>query len=338
MSGLPHYLVVGSGSIARRHIANLKVLFPHAIIGCISASGKALNPKDVGADVIYVSLKEALEHEFKFAVIATPAPFHAHQAAEIVKKGIPVLIEKPISDSLATFKKMEGLLFAHQDKIEVGYNLRYMSSAIYVKNLIEQGELGKIHSVLSDVGQFLPDWRPQTDYRQNVSARKDLGGGVLLELSHELDYLTWLFGRFEQVFCITKTSGALDIDVEDVADAVLTRQDGLVVNLHMDFLQHKPLRTCKVVSEVGTLKWDLISNSIMLHYKTGEHVLLFDDPHFDRNHTFLEELSRFAKVASGELSPAINLQQGLVVLNLVEALRQSAMTREMVTVGGGSYQ
>lgn len=333
MNELSHYLVVGSGSIARRHIANLKLLFPHATIGCISASGKRLNPTDVGADVVYSSLPEALEHEFEFAVIATPAPFHVQQAAELVKNGIPVLIEKPLSDSLATLKKVEGLLYANHEKIELGYNLRYMPSAMYLKKLIEQGELGKIHTVLIDVGQYLPDWRPETDYRQNVSARKDLGGGVLLELSHELDYLIWLFGKFEQVFCIAKISGALDVDVEDIVDALLTRQDGLMVNLHMDFLQNQPLRTCKIICEEGTLKWDLMTNSIILHGKTGKNRVLFDDQNFERNKTFLEELSRFAKVAAGELPPLIGLQEGVDVLNLIEALRQSAMTHKIVTIG-----
>lgn len=333
MSDIAHYLVVGSGSVARRHIENIKILFPKSNIGCISASGKLIKSTDVGADVIYVSLEEAMKQALKFAVVATPAPFHVQQAAELVKNNIPVLIEKPLSDSLATFKKVEDVLYANQDKIEVGYNLRYMSSAIYLKKFIEQEELGKIHSVLINVGQYLPDWRPQADYRQNVSARKDLGGGVLLELSHELDYLTWLFGKFETVFCVAKNSGSLDIDVEDMANAILTRPDGPLINIHMDFLQHKASRTCMIIAELGTLNWDLMTNSISLHYKTGEEVELFVDQSFDRGKTFQEQLSRFAKVAEGELLPSINLQQGLDVLNLVDAMRQSALTQQIVTIG-----
>ena len=333
MSDIPHYLVVGSGAAARRYIANLKILFPNSITGCISSSGKSLMPKDVGADVIYVSLEEAMQQSLKFAVVATPAPFHVQQAAELVKNSIPVLIEKPLADGLATFKKVESVLNDHQDKIEIAYNLRYMPSAIYLKKLIIEGMLGQIHAVLINVGQYLPDWRPQTDYRQNVSARKDLGGGVLLELSHELDYLTWLFGQFETVFCMTKNSGSLDIDVEDMASAILNRQDGPMINIHMDFLQHKAARTCKIIAELGTLHWDLMTNNILLRNKSGEETILFSDQNFDRGITFIDQLARFAKVAEGELTPAINLQEGQAVLNLIEAMRQSALTQQMVRIG-----
>ena len=332
MSGPAHYLVVGSGSIARRHIANLKTLFPHSIIGCISSSGKSLMPSDVGADVIYSGLKEAVQNPLKFAVVATPAPFHVQQAAELLKNGIHVLIEKPLADCLASFKKEDDLLFSNQDKIEIAYNLRYMSSAVYLKKLLVQGILGKIHSVLIDVGQYLPDWRPQTDYRKNVSGKKALGGGVLLELSHELDYLIWLFGHFDSVFCMTKTSGSLDIDVEDIADAIITRHDGLMVNVHMDFLQHRPSRTCKIVGDLGTLSWNLLTNQIKLCHKKDEEKIVFDEPDYDRNKMYLDELSRFAKVAEGALSPAIDMKQGLMVLRLIEAMKQSALTHQMVSI------
>src|SRR5690606_29956228 len=105
--------------------------------------------------------------------------------------------EKPLSDSLESFARAGEVLLENSAKIEVAYNLRFMPSAIRLKELLTEQIVGRIHSVSIEVGQYLPDWRPATDYRKNVSACKKLGGGVLLELSHELDYLTWLFGEFD---------------------------------------------------------------------------------------------------------------------------------------------
>lgn len=333
MSELDTYLVVGSGSIARRHIANLKTLFPEATIGCTSASGKPLNAHDLGADVFYSDLQAALTDELRFAIIATPAPFHVQQAMMLLNKNVPILIEKPVTDCLKRYNWAKNAFNGHLDRIEIAYNLRYMPSAVAVKHHLDQQLLGKVHAVTVDVGQYLPDWRPSTDYRQNVSANKTLGGGVLLELSHELDYLTWFFGDFESVFCLTNNTGVLDIDVEDVADALITRHDGLQVNIHLDFLQHKAFRTCKIIGEHGTMMWDLLSNRLMLCRKSSQEEVLYEDPSYDKNKMYLDELSRFSKVAAGELTPAITLQQGIKVLSLIEAMKYSATIRQQVAVG-----
>ena len=161
-----------------------------------------------------------------------------------------------------------------------------------------------------------------------MSANRSLGGGVLLELSHELDYLIWLFGRFDQVFCIASNSGQLDIDVEDSADILLSRE-GLTAQVHLDFLQRRASRGCKVIGATGTLNWDLMANRISLEGPGGEE-LLFSDPAVDRNDMYLEQLRGFIDVAAGRAAPRITLDDGLAVLDMIEAMRQSAATGRQV--------
>jgi len=333
VSALQSYLVVGSGSIARRHIANIKALFSQATVGCVSASGRELSLEEVGADIVYASIEEALSAEPMLAIIASPAPLHVDQAATFLRTGIPVLIEKPLSDSLESFARAGEVLLANSTKIEVAYNLRFMPSAIRLKALLDEQILGRIHSVSIEVGQYLPDWRPATDYRENVSARKELGGGVLLELSHELDYLTWLFGTFNSIYCVASNSGTLDVDVEDSAHAILSREDGLVASVHLDFLQRVPTRICKIVGESGTLVWNLLQNSILLGTANNSEDIIFSDPNYNRNDMYLEEISHFVKVAVGERMPQVSIYQALDTLRLIEALRHSSVTRKVVDIG-----
>jgi predicted dehydrogenase len=333
MSALQNYLVVGSGSIARRHIANIKTLFSQANVGCVSASGRLLSLEEVGADTVYQSIEQALGAKPLLAIVASPAPFHVEQAAALLRAGVPVLIEKPLSDSLESFAGAGEVLLANSAKIEVAYNLRFMPSAIRLKALLDEQILGRIHSVSIEVGQYLPDWRPATDYRKNVSARKRLGGGVLLELSHELDYLTWLFGAFDSAYCVASNSGVLEIDVEDSAHAILRRKDGLVANLHMDFLQRAPTRICKIIGESGTLTWNLLRNSISLNAGQDAEKIVFNDPDYNRNDMYLDELSRFIKVATGELKPEVDIYQALDTLRLIEALKYSSRARQVVNIG-----
>lgn len=318
------YLVVGSGSIARRHIGNLKKLFPHSEVACVSASGRPLLRDEVGCDVTYGTLEEALSRKPRFAVIASPAPYHMMQAARAIEHGTPVLVEKPLAHSL---QEVEDYLEVFADSgvpIGVAYNLRYLPSAQVVKNALDDGKLGKVHSVLVDVGQYLPDWRPTADYRKGVSAKRQLGGGVLLELSHELDYLNWFFGNFSQVFCVARKSSDLEIDVEDCVDAILKRDDGLVVSMHLDFLQRTTSRSCKFICAYGTLVWNVAANEVFVLHPGGSREVLFSDPDYDRNDMYLQEMARFSRVAAGDLSPDVGLEHAIAVLRLIERLKASA--------------
>lgn len=323
-------LVVGSGSIARRHLNNLRSLLPDAEVGCVSASGRRLTDGETVANTQFSSLDAALGWAPDLAVIASPAPLHLAHASGFLDANIPVLIEKPLSDSWGRVREAAAQLARHQERIEVAYNLRFLSSARRMKALIEESRVGKILSLRVEVGQYLPDWRPQADYRRQVSANRSLGGGVLLELSHELDYVNWLFGRFDRVFCVTANSGQLEIDVEDSADILLSR-DGLTAQIHLDFLQRRASRSCKVIGSTGTLHWDLIANRITLDSASGEEVL-FSDPTVDRNDMYIEQLRGFIEVAAGRAAPRIKLDDGMAVLNMIEAMRESAATGRQVSL------
>lgn len=323
-------LVVGSGSIAQRHLANFRRLLPDAAVGCVSASGRPLTDGETIATTQLQSMATAVAWAPDLAVVASPAPLHLAHASQLLAVGVPVLIEKPLSDSLERVRDAAPLLVGHRDRIEVAYNLRFLSSARRMKTLIDEASVGRILGLRIEVGQYLPDWRPQADYRHQVSANWSLGGGVLLELSHELDYLTWMFGRFDKVFCVATNSGQLEIDVEDRADILLSRKD-FAAQVHLDFLQRSASRSCKVIGSTGTLHWDLIANSITLVSPAGEQIL-FTDPSVDRNDMYVEQLRGFIEVAAGRAAPRITLDDGLAVLDMVEAMRESAATGRQVSL------
>lgn len=265
------FLIVGSGSIARRHMRNIQSTYPQAKIVCVSASGRELNSNELPSGVSALgSLHDALQVIPTFAIIASPAPLHVEQASLLASSGVSILVEKPLSDSLVRFASQGGASL-NGKRILVAYNLRFMPSIRVFKQYIDSGKLGRIHSVSCEVGQYLPDWRPDSDYRKNVSAQRTLGGGALLELSHELDYLQWLFGPVANVYCIARISGALELDAEDTVDALLVSQKGYVINLHMDFLQRTATRKCKVVGEHASLEWNILDNSVVLYSSLGKN-------------------------------------------------------------------
>lgn len=328
-------LVVGSGSIARRHLSNFRQLLPGAEVGCVSASGRVLFDGETIATTQLESMAAAIAWAPDLAVVASPAPLHLEHACQLLEVGVPVLIEKPLSDSLGRVRDVLPLLTRHRDRIEVAYNLRFLSSAQRMKALIDEACVGRILGLRIEVGQYLPDWRPHADYRRQVSANRSLGGGVLLELSHELDYLTWLFGRFDKVFCIASNSGQLEIDVEDRADILLSRSD-LTAQVHMDFLQRRASRSCKVIGSTGSLHWDLIANRIVLEQPGGDEVL-FSDPSVDRNDMYIEMLRGFIELAAGMAAPRITLADGITVIEMIDAMRESAASGRQVLLTHGVH-
>tara|TARA_R110000851_G_scaffold135045_1_gene270426 strand:- start:14033 stop:15028 length:996 start_codon:yes stop_codon:yes gene_type:complete len=321
-------LVIGSGSIAKRHIRNLRELYPDAEVVCVSASGRHIVASDVGATSAADTIEAAVLNKPDIAVVASPANFHLAHAETILKASIPVLIEKPLCVEYSDLwrfpvDRMKG-------KVAVGYNLRFMPAAEVVKDLVDSGSLGRISTVFCEVGQYLPDWRPDADYRKGVSAQKKLGGGALLELSHELDYLNWIFGSFSEVSAVMGSSGLLDIDVEDTVDAMLTGQGGTIFHLHLDFLQRCASRSFKAVGENGTLTWNLLSNEVTFHKSGATMEVLLSDSGYDRNEMYVEQLRAFVAYAEGGSEFSSTLESSIEVMRLVDAIRLSDQQRAWV--------
>ena len=330
MSGttLKKVLVVGSGSIAKRHISNLRNLFPDVTVVCVSASGRMLDPAEVGASKTEPDIATAIGQKPDFAVVASPAPYHLSHADELLAADIPVLIEKPLCTSLHECEDMD--LHRHTAGIGVAYNLRFMPAAQTVKKLIDDGAIGPISTAFSEVGQFLPDWRPGSDYRKGVSARRELGGGALLELSHELDYLNWFFGQFSRALGVIRNAGSLEIDVEDTVDVLLQQREGQLVHVHLDFLQRQPCRRFKAVGATGTIEWDLIANRVLLLRADGTAEQVDTDPAYDRNQMYIDQMTAFVEFLNGEADFESSLDSSMDVMRLVESIKisneQSAWT------------
>ncbi|BED87995.1 oxidoreductase [Pseudoalteromonas sp. MM1] len=284
--------VIGLGNIAKRHRRNIKKMFPEAEVIAMSASGRLPGEMICNADYIVSDIQNIIDYTVEMAIIASPAPFHSLHAIPLIEAGIPVLIEKPVTTSVEDAKLIIKAKSKYQVNAGVGYCLKYLSSALFVKKFIESGRAGRVINANIEIGQYLPDWRPNCDYKKSVSAVHSLGGGVLFELSHDIDYAQWLFGRLEIEHALIRNTGGLGIDVEDVADILATSQSGCVVSLHLDFLQRQASRKCKIISNRGALVWDLIKNQVVWSDETGESVL-FSDELWDRNKMYLNMLSDF---------------------------------------------
>lgn len=330
-------LIVGLGSIGTRHVRLARELLPDVEI--IVLRHKSCNDvQNTNIDHCVTTLEDALKFKPQAAVIANPATHHLDIAIPLAEAGIHLLIEKPISSSVDDVSNLIDICKDRNLILMTGYNLRFLTSLQQFREFIFSKRIGQALSVRAEIGQYLPSWRPDSDYRQTVSAKSELGGGVLLELSHEIDYLRWLFGEIEWVSAILKKQSELDIDVEDTAHLVIgfeheVQTKPVIANLNMDFIRHDTTRNCTVICENGTLRWNALSGVVDLFEQgASEWQILFTEEQQQRDGTYIEEWKHFLKCIDKEETPRVSGRDGLKVLQVIEAIRQSSSTGKLISI------
>ena len=317
---LSTFAIVGMGSIAKRHFSNLRRLHPSAKIYAISSSGNNnFLPKN--ADAV-LDLNEVISLNPRFVIIASPSTLHVDYAKILIDCGIPLIIEKPLAHNNQQCLDLQTFCAERTfRKLAVGYCLRFLPSMKVVRNYLKSGDLGTIYNVSANVGQYLPSWRPDKDYKNSVSARKDLGGGALLELSHEIDYLLWLFGDLTLKHSWLRTTDELDLDVEEIANLVLVSEDDVYITVHLDFVQKSTQRTCEIIGQYGRIDWDLADNNVVLYKKEGV-MPLYSNVDYDNNNMYLDMLQAFEMESADGSEYLARLKSSCDVVRIIEEAKQ----------------
>lgn len=311
--------LIGLGSIGRRHLRILRKIYPALkIILVRSGKGKDWPELELVDRVVY-SLQDVIDAGVQAAIIASPATLHVQQAISLAQAGIHLLIEKPLSHKLQGVDNLLETVTKNDVVGLVGYVLRYDPASNAFKEKLGAGQFGQLLHVRVEASSYLPDWRPEQDYRQSTSSSVELGGGVLLELSHELDYIRWFFGEMNSVVARLHNSHYLQVDVEDCVDMILEDSQGVPISLHLDFHQRNPVRRCVVAGSEGTAVWDLIEDQIIWHPAYGEKEV--EQFNSKRDDLFQNQLQHFFSCVEEGDQPRVTLKDGLQALKLVEAAR-----------------
>ena len=324
-------LVIGAGAAGRKHLKILQEKYPVAVIKVLRRPDSKPNLET--ENFTLTTWDEVVEFNPIFAIIAGPAPFHLKDANKLLRLGVHMIIEKPLSIDTRGVGKFLAKCEERGLTVLVGYNLRYMGSLNFLKQTLESNKLGEIYSIRAEVGQDLKMWRKGANHMDSVSASKKLGGGALLELSHELDYLIWLFGNVSSVNAKLTTVGQMPLDVENLAHIWLHFRRGksephLTASLTLDMLRIDPVRSCTVVGEFGTLVWDVQRGEVKF-FGTNQEQELFSAPN-DLNNSYSVQLDHFERCMLSGSKPLTSILGGYRVLEVISAARKSSSRRGKV--------
>ena len=322
-------LVVGYGSIAKRHIVNLSKFPNLQIIVCTNRKYDIfLKTKKCK---IFNSLEECIKQKPDVAFVTNTTNLHVKTAMKLANAGIHMFIEKPLSNSINDVKILLDVIKKKKLVTLMGCVLRFHPAIKKIKKIISKNKIGKIISIHTENGSFLPDWHPYEDYKQSYASRNDLGGGVVFTNIHELDYLYWFFGNVKEVFSMTGKFSNLEIDVEDLSCILLRFKSNIIAEIHLDYFQKPSIRSCKIVGTKGTVYWDSNINAVRLydvHKKRWIDKLKLK--HYDINNMYLDEIDHFFKCVNKREKSINPIEEGIKILNVAIAVKKASKLKKVV--------
>lgn len=325
--------IVGCGSIGLRHARNLLALGKRNLIVVeLRRERREFVRKELGVPVV-ASTQEAFRGKVDVAFVTSPTHLHLRHAEEALRAGAHLFIEKPLAHVLdARVRKLLEHAKRKRRKIFVAVNMRFHPGIRKIKVLLDRRAIGNVLAARVEAGFWLPDWHPGKDYRKWYMAHRRLGGGVLLDGIHEIDYLCWLLGDPVDVVARALRVSSLKIDTEDVAEITLRFANGALGNIHVDYLQQAYQRTCRIIGSEGTIEWDFHKRAVRLFSAKTKTWRTFPYTFRNTNQMYVDELKFFFAALAGRIKDPMDGREGLRSLAIAEAARRSERTGRRVLV------
>ena len=321
-------LISGFGSVGRRHFRNLKEMgFTDFVF---SRSMKSAVPTDEIAGYPQTSsLEEALGRHPRVAFVTNPTSLHLSVALRAARAGCHLFIEKPLSNELTGCDDLSTLCQSENLVTMIGCQHRFHPLLLTLRDGIRNGKLGMVLAARAEYGDYLPAWHPWENHRTSYSARRDLGGGVILTLIHPIDYLYWLFGPVSNVEATASRVESLQTDVDDdMADITLHFDSGVIGDVHLDYVRRPPIHSLIVRGETGGATLDFLAGRLSWDLRNGAKEVTVTPQGFERNAMFVEETRHFLECVEEEKPTLSPLQDGIEVLKIALKAKSDAQRRK----------
>jgi predicted dehydrogenase len=326
-----HILIFGAGSVGKRHARNLAAL--GCRISCMDVrEDRCLELAQEVEAAYFTDEKQALAASaYDGAVIGSPPHVHVNQSMAALERGLPVLLEKPVAPKLADARRLAAAVETASAPLLMGYTWRWWPPLRKVRALLGEGAIGTVRHVQFHMSAHLADWHPWERYQDFFMAWRELGGGALLDESHWIDLMLWLFGMPASVSGRIEKISDLEIDSDDNVDLLFAYGDGPRISMHLDLYGRPHEKFIRFVGSDGTLFWSADPNQIRIGrgWQQEWETVTYD---CERNDMFVATAKEFLDVIAGEPPQTCVIGDGLRVLEIVEAARRASGEGRAVTL------
>jgi predicted dehydrogenase len=339
-----HVLVIGAGSVGRRHATNLAALgcrisavdpredrlieLADAVAGVDpgAGAGGSATTGHLGSDLA-AALGGVAAHDggapLDAVVVASPTAHHVTQAIAALEAGLPVLLEKPLGIERAEAVRLRDVVTASGVPLLLGYTWRWWPALQRVRTLLAEGAIGEVRHLRCTMSAHLADWHPWERYQDFFMASRELGGGALLDESHWIDLAVWLLGAPVSVLADVDRISDLEIDTDDNVDLLLRHVGGARSLLHLDLHGRPHERSLTIVGSEGTLHWTDQPDAVRIGRGAGAGTWTEERFTGERNDMFVAVARELLDVVAGRRSPSCGVEDGLQVLRVIDAARRS---------------
>ena len=325
------FLIAGYGSIAKRHLENIRLNNNSEII--VYSKRKDLSNLEKKNIKIFNSLEKCLAEKPDIGFITNETIHHVPISKKLANAGLNLFIEKPLSNSTKSVSELIKITKTKKLVTMMGCNLRFHECIKKIKSLIEQEKIGKILSVQVECGTYLPDWHPNEDYSKGYSARDDLGGGVVLTCIHEIDYLYWFFGEVQEVFSLTGKFSNLKIKSDDLSAIIMKFRNNIIAEIHLDYFQKPETRSCKIIGTKGTIVWNSSNNQVKLYnLKSEKWSTKLKIKNYKKNDMYKKELAYFINCIKQKNKSFNDISHGQYVLKIALGIIKSSKLKKVISI------
>ncbi len=324
-------LVVGGGSIGKRHIRNLKELGYRNIV-CLK---RVLDPKFANEYNVQViaDYSEISDKPPEVVFICTPTSMHLEGLRFAVSINAHVFMEKPLIDSHKALSDCKNILETYENVFYIGFMLRCHPLIKKIRSILSTGYLGEVYNARFEFGSYLPFWHPYEDYKISYAARRELGGGVINTITHELDLINYFFGVPERITCRALNLNLLKIDVEEQCEAIFDYRDKQVT-LHLDYLQKEYDRKIQILGTDGRLSWNWHDSFLELKIFQKEAERFHEPKSYDVNQLYMDETQKFFWLIDNHKSThSMDQKEAITNAELMLAMHDSYNSNKTVKVG-----
>ena len=317
------FFVIGCGSIGKRHIRNLLSLGARDVFAFDTQAQRRQAVQSEFAIPVVDALEDGWARLPNAAFVCTPTSTHLRIAMDAALRECHLFIEKPLSHNCDGVQPLVELVSTRHLISLVGCNMRFHPGLRVIRELLQKNTIGKIVSARAEAGQYLPDWHPQEDYRQSYSSRSELGGGIILDAVHEIDYLYSFFGGVETVLAMHGKLSELEIDTEDTAAILLRFSNGIIGEVHLDYIQRSYCKRCKIIGDLGTIEWDFAMGEVRVYTAVDKTWRTYRQPsEWQINDMYVDETRHFLNCLEGKENAVCDVAVGAAVLAIAMAAKQ----------------
>jgi predicted dehydrogenase len=282
---------------------------------------------------IFATLDEALGAErYETGFICLPTAYHLPAALEMARRGMHLFMEKPVAASVEGIPELLEVVESRGLVGMTGFCMRFFKPLLKAKELLTEGRVGRIVTARSFTGAYLPDWHPWEDYRTFYMAKKEMGGGVLLDECHAFDWMQWLIGPIQGVFSVVGTLSDLEVTSDDVCEVIARFGPRTVGSIHLDMVDRSLRTEVEIIGTASTLRVDVRKHRVELYSHENRK---WQDWEFEPSYEqmYIDEIDHFFDCVAKKTKPMSDLRDGYRVQRVIDACARSSDTGRWVAVG-----